>query len=231
MMVGRVAPWTRSGGATARAGVLTFPRSIGMVLADPAAVLAEIAFHRSPLLPRITLTADLAYSGALGRDRLNHGYLDRRKALFKRSNSVPKIVPACCQRRGEDRIRGVGAIRHPRSLLFGGNVAIEELNSPIEVDNHLPDLRRLPYDGFARIKMTLAFHLHTPNGLSRHTLGCFPRAHTTGRKILATCQPLGLVFGHGRGSGTASRARTHQRRSWSQGGAFRNKTSAFRRDV
>ena len=93
-----------------------------MVLADPAAVLAEIAFHRSPLLPRITLTADLAYAGALGRDRLNHGYLDRRKALFERSNGVPKIVPACCQRRGEDRIRGVGAIRHPRSLLFGGSV-------------------------------------------------------------------------------------------------------------
>ena len=60
MIVGRVAPWTRSAGATARAGALTFPRSIGMFLADPAAILAEIAFHRSPLLPRITLTADLA---------------------------------------------------------------------------------------------------------------------------------------------------------------------------
>src|ERR1700730_15118517 len=44
-------------------------------------------------------------------------------------------------------------------------------------------------------KMTLAFHLHAPNGLSRHTLGCFPRAHTTGRKILATCQPSGLTLG------------------------------------
>src|ERR1700730_10276986 len=64
MIVGRVAPWTRSAGATARAGVLTFPRSIGMVLADPAAVISEGAFHDLPrlpgLLPRITLTADLA---------------------------------------------------------------------------------------------------------------------------------------------------------------------------
>src|ERR1700675_4393205 len=42
--------------------------------------------------------------------------------------------------------------------------------------------------------MTLLLHLHAPNGLSRHTLGCFPRAHTTGRKILATCQPSGFVF-------------------------------------
>src|ERR1700730_2195694 len=174
MIVGRVAPWTRSGGATARAGVLTFPRSIGMVLADPAAVLAEIAFHRSPLLPRITLTADLAYSGALGRDRLNHGYLDRRKALFKRSNGVPKIVPACCQRRGEDRIRGVGAIRHPRSLLFGGNVAIEELNSPIEVDNHLPDLCHSPYDGFARTKNDAGVSFACSKwSISAH-LGLFP---------------------------------------------------------
>jgi hypothetical protein len=60
MIVGRVAPWTRSAGATARAGAFTFPRSIGMFLADPAAVLTDDAFHRSPLLPRIALTADLA---------------------------------------------------------------------------------------------------------------------------------------------------------------------------
>jgi hypothetical protein len=46
MIVGRVAPWTRCAGATARAGALTFPRSIGMVLADPAAILAKIAFHQ-----------------------------------------------------------------------------------------------------------------------------------------------------------------------------------------
>src|SRR5260370_40965574 len=49
--------------------------------------------------------------------------------------------------------------------------------------------------------MTLVFDLHAPNGLSRHTLGCFPRAHTTGRKILATCQPSGFVFRGVRSSG------------------------------
>src|SRR5260370_25968220 len=46
--------------------------------------------------------------------------------------------------------------------------------------------------------MTRVFHLHAPNGLSRHTLGCFRRAHTTGRKILATCQPSGFVSRAGR---------------------------------
>jgi hypothetical protein len=42
--------------------------------------------------------------GTLGRDRLDQGCFDRRKALFKHRDGVPKIVSARCQRSGEQRI-------------------------------------------------------------------------------------------------------------------------------
>ena len=42
--------------------------------------------------------------GTLGGDRLDQGCFDRRKALFKHRDGVPKIVSARCQRSGEQRI-------------------------------------------------------------------------------------------------------------------------------
>jgi hypothetical protein len=60
VVLARVAPWTRSAGAATGARVLAFPRSIRVGFTNPAAVLAQAAFHCSPLLPRIILTTDLA---------------------------------------------------------------------------------------------------------------------------------------------------------------------------
>jgi hypothetical protein len=59
-LLARIAPRTQRAGGATGAGVLAFPRSIGMGFTNPAAVLTDDAFHRSPLLPRITLRADLA---------------------------------------------------------------------------------------------------------------------------------------------------------------------------
>jgi hypothetical protein len=41
VVVARVAPWTRSPGAAAGAGVLAFPWSIRVGLTNPTAILAE----------------------------------------------------------------------------------------------------------------------------------------------------------------------------------------------
>jgi hypothetical protein len=41
---------------------------------------------------------------ALRRDRFDRWCFDRRKALFKHREGVPKIVSARCQRNGEQRI-------------------------------------------------------------------------------------------------------------------------------
>jgi hypothetical protein len=46
IVVARVATWTRSPGGAAGAGVLTLPWFIGVAFTNPAAVLAEGAFHR-----------------------------------------------------------------------------------------------------------------------------------------------------------------------------------------
>jgi hypothetical protein len=58
IVVARVAAWTRSAGGAAGAGVLTLPWFIGVAFRNPAAVLAEGAFHGlaglSGLLPRFT---------------------------------------------------------------------------------------------------------------------------------------------------------------------------------
>jgi hypothetical protein len=42
--------------------------------------------------------------GTLRRDRFDRWCFDRRKALFKHREGVPKIVSARCQRNGEQRI-------------------------------------------------------------------------------------------------------------------------------
>jgi hypothetical protein len=49
-IVARVALRTRRAGAATGACVLAFPGSIGMILADPAAILADYALHVVPCL-------------------------------------------------------------------------------------------------------------------------------------------------------------------------------------
>jgi hypothetical protein len=67
-----------------------------------------------------------------------------RKSLFERSDGVPKIVAARCQRPGEHRIGGIGAIGYPGTIFLGGNVAIEDPDDAIEVANHCGDSRHFP---------------------------------------------------------------------------------------
>src|SRR6202011_5490162 len=60
LFVAQVAVRAGHARAATRASVFAFPRSIRVGFANPAAVLAQRAFHRSSFLPRITLTVDLA---------------------------------------------------------------------------------------------------------------------------------------------------------------------------
>ncbi len=64
------------------------------------------AIRANVLEPRESRALRLGASGrgTLGRDRLDQGCFDRRKALFKHRDGVPKIVSARCQRSGEQRI-------------------------------------------------------------------------------------------------------------------------------
>jgi hypothetical protein len=98
-----------------------------------------------------------------GGDRLGKGWFNRRKALFKHSDSAPEIVSTRCQCSGEDRIGRVGAVKYAGTFLFGGDVALKETDGAIKVVHHSPDHRGFSKRSCIRnLKMTLVFHLRAP---------------------------------------------------------------------
>ena len=66
------------------------------------------------------------------------------KPLFERGNSGPKIIPACRQCSGEDRIRSVEGVKHPRAFLCRGNVGVEKLGASIEISDECTDPGHFP---------------------------------------------------------------------------------------
>ena len=103
--------------------------------------------------------SQLDWLSSLGRNWLEQARFDRREPLFKRSDGAPKIVPASCQRPGEDRILSVRSIENPRALLFSCNVAGEDLDDAVKIGNQCTDLRRFPRFNLAlNLKMVLTFH-------------------------------------------------------------------------
>jgi hypothetical protein len=96
---------------------------------------------------------------------------------------VRKIVPARCLGPGEDRILSVGSIENPRAVLFGGNVAVEDLDDAVEIGNQCPDLRR--FSQLTLVSNPTVFHFHAPMirfGTLEDYLGALSQAH---RKKLA----------------------------------------------
>ena len=66
------------------------------------------------------------------------------KPLFERRDGGLKIVPACRQFSGEDRICSVEGVKHLRAFLFRCNVVVEKLDASIEISDECTNLCRFP---------------------------------------------------------------------------------------
>ena len=54
---------------------------------------------------------------------------------LERGDGSLKIVPADRQNSRFDRIGSVGAVEHPRTFLFGGDIAFKKLSALIQIAN------------------------------------------------------------------------------------------------
>jgi hypothetical protein len=80
------------------------------------------------------------------------------EAFIQRIDGLEQIIAPRGESFCEDRVGGIGAVKHLEAMFFTGNVCIEQPNPPVELVDHVDNLRCLSFRSRARIKMTLVFH-------------------------------------------------------------------------
>ena len=66
------------------------------------------------------------------------------KQFFERGDGGLELVPSYRQCSGDERIRSVERVKHPRALLFRGNVVVEKSGASIEVSDECTNPRHVP---------------------------------------------------------------------------------------